>query len=185
MNSGYVSVGEYLYNKPRQPSCLQKNVYVPHSDHDGEVNQVKLNKNMVVEEEYKPPQQPIKIVMKTAKVNTYDPKVWGPAFWFSLHTSAAHYPLEASPIVKERMKARILAIPYEIPCRACMTHASAFIEANRDRLDEIVSNRHSLGKFYVDFHNKVNKRYNKPEWTYDQAYKKYSGDAEITFAQYE
>jgi hypothetical protein len=120
---------------------------------------------------------------KTAKVNTYDPKVWGPSFWFGLHVSAAHYPEDASPIVRERMKGRILALPYEIPCRACMTHASAFIESNKDRLDEIVSGKHTLGKFYVDFHNKVNKRYGKPEWTYEQAYAKYSGNAKVTYLQ--
>ena len=106
--------------------------------------------------------------------STSDPKVWGPPFWFSLHVSAAHYPEEPSKIVKERMKQRILAIPYEVPCSTCRPHASAFIESNRDNLDKIVSNKHELGKFYVDFHTKVNKRYNKPEWTYEQAYKVYS-----------
>ena len=107
--------------------------------------------------------------------NTSDPKVWGPAFWYTLHVSAAHYPLQASQIVKDRMKRRLLSIPYELPCQSCRSHASAFIEKNRDRLDEIVSGRHNLGQFYVDFHNQVNKRYNKPEWTYTQAYKKYAG----------
>lgn len=106
---------------------------------------------------------------------TTDPKVWGPPFWFSLHVSAAHYPENPSQIVRERMKQRILAIPYEVPCSTCRPHASAFVEANRDKLDEIVSNKHSLGKFYVNFHNQVNKRYGKPEWTYEQAYRVYSG----------
>jgi hypothetical protein len=126
--------------------------------------------------------KPIQLVWKTGKVSsTYDPKIWGPAFWFSLHTSAVYYPEDASPLVRERMKQRILAIPYEIPCKSCMTHASSFIEDNRDKLDDIVSNRHKLGKFYVDFHNKVNKRFGKPEWTYEQAYARYSGVAEVTY----
>jgi hypothetical protein len=119
----------------------------------------------------------------TDTVSTTNPKVWGPAFWFSLHVSAAHYPENPSQIVRERMKQRILAIPYEVPCGTCRPHASAFIESNRDKLDKIVSNKHELGKFYVDFHNKVNKRYGKPEWTYDQAYKVYSGKAKITYLQ--
>jgi hypothetical protein len=107
--------------------------------------------------------------------NTHDPKVWGPPFWFSLHVSSVYYPIEASPMVKERMKNRILAIPYEIPCEKCRTHAIAYIEENRDRLDNIVNGRESLGKFYVDFHNQVNKRYGKRIWTYEEAYKYYSG----------
>lgn len=124
-----------------------------------------------------------KLKWRKGIVNTGDPKIWGPAFWFSLHVSAAHYPLEASPIVAERMKGRILAIPYEIPCATCRPHAVAFIEKNRDNLNKIVSGRHALGKFYVEFHNQVNKRYGKPEWTYDQAYKVYSGNAEVSYMQ--
>lgn len=103
-----------------------------------------------------------------------DPKEWGPKYWYSLHNSAAHYPINASPLVRERMKARILAIPYEIACPTCQPHASAFIEANANRLDEIVSGREQLSRFYVEFHNKVNKRLGKPEWTYEQAMKQYS-----------
>lgn len=121
---------------------------------------------------------------KKASGTTLDPKIWGPAFWFTLHVSAAHYPLQASPIVRERMKNRILALPYEIPCQTCRSHASSFIESHRDALDSIVSGRHSLGKFYVNFHNKVNERYGKPTWTYDQAYKFYSGNAEIEHLSY-
>jgi hypothetical protein len=102
-----------------------------------------------------------------------NPKIWGPPFWFTLHNMSAHYPMEASPIVQSRMKNRILAIPYELPCQNCRVHASAFIESKKESLDEIVKGRHSLGKFFVDFHNKVNARYGKPQWTYEQAYKKY------------
>lgn len=105
-----------------------------------------------------------------------DPKVWGPSFWFTLHTSAAFYPNNASPIVRDRMKDRILAIPYEIPCSNCRVHAIDFIEKHRDKLDNIVSGKHALGSFYVDFHNQVNKRYGKPLWSYEQAYKFYSDE---------
>ena len=103
-----------------------------------------------------------------------DPKIWGPHFWYTLHTSAAFYPVEASPIVQERMKQRILAIPYEIPCEKCRTHALAFVEGRKD-LDHAVSGKESLSKFYVDFHNLVNQRYGKPVWTYEQALQKYGG----------
>lgn len=115
--------------------------------------------------------------------NTADPRVWGPAFWFGLHVSAAHYPLDASPIVRTHMKNRILALPHEVSCVACKPHAQAFIEKNRDNLDKIVSGRHELGKFYVDFHNQVNKRNNSKIWTYEEAYKMYSGGANIRYLQ--
>ena len=127
---------------------------------------------------------------KMSDVQTSDPSVWGPAFWFSLHVSAAYYPVEPSDIVKERMKQRILAIPYEVPCPTCRPHASAFIESYRvgdpkfaSRLDRVVSGRDELIKFYVDFHNKVNERYGKRQWTYDEAKKVYSGKARVRFLQ--
>lgn len=104
---------------------------------------------------------------------TTNPKIWGPPFWKSLHLSATHYPENPTLIVKHHMKNRILAIPYEIPCNKCRIHALHFIEKHMDYLDQIVSNKHSLGKFYVDFHNQVNQRYNKPTWTYEQAYAYY------------
>lgn len=133
-------------------------------------------------ENFTPPQDPpLEMKYETAAVSTSDPKIWGPSFWFSLHVSAAHYPENPSQIVRERMKQRIMAIPYEVPCSTCRPHASAFIESYRDKLDQVVSNKHELGKFYVDFHNKVNKRYGKPEWTYEQAYKVYSGQANVTY----
>jgi hypothetical protein len=99
-----------------------------------------------------------------------NPKVWGPPYWYSLHNSAAHYPINASPLVKQRMKGRILAIPYEISCRTCQPHASAYIETlSDDKLDAIVSGRDNLFRFYVDFHNSVNQRLGKPIWSYEKA----------------
>ena len=107
--------------------------------------------------------------------NTANPEIWGPPFWFSLHISALHYPENPSDIVKERIKNRILAIPYELPCSSCRPHASSFVENSRNKLDEIVKNRENLFKFYVDFHNSVNQRKNKPLWTYEQSLKYYQG----------
>lgn len=108
-------------------------------------------------------------------INIANPKVWGPPFWFSLHTSASFYPEHPSEIVKERMKGRILAIPYEIPCSMCRSHAITFVEARRGELDDVVSTRMGLVKFYTDFHNQVNKRYGKPEWSYEKVDRFYSG----------
>jgi len=113
-----------------------------------------------------------------------NPKIFGPPFWFTLHVSALHYPIHPSPIVRERMKGRILAIPFEVPCMACKPHAAAFIESNKHRLDEIVSSKDNLFNFYVDFHNKVNQRYGKRIWTYDEAKRYYSGGGIVSHFTY-
>lgn len=133
----------------------------------------------------------LNMTWKSDLVQTSNPYVWGPAFWMSLHISAAYYPVNPSQIVRERMKQRILAIPYEVPCSSCRPHAISFIEPFRekvsedmDRLDIVVSSRDNLVKFYVDFHNKVNARYGKRQWTYEEAIKTYSGQAQVNHLSY-
>lgn len=102
-----------------------------------------------------------------------DPTVWGPHFWFILHNGALNYPSLANPLAIERMKNFILAIPIMIPCISCKDHATAYIEQQKDYLDYICNSRDTLFKFFVDFHNFVNKRHNKPEMSYDDAYRLY------------
>jgi hypothetical protein len=149
---------------------------------------VPMQKPMPASESFSLPTAKNTLEMKWEKkqyANFTDPRVWGPAFWFSLHTSAMNYPVNPSPIFRERMKGRILAIPHEIPCPACKPHASAFIEKHKGRLDEIVSSREKLFNFYVDFHNKVNERFNKKVFTYQEAKNLYSGKANVHTLKYE
>jgi len=161
----------YKYiTKPRENFVPQPRIIIPPSS---------LQKTKTHSEPY------TEIKWRTEQVdNMSDPKIWGPPFWFNLHMCAANYPEHASPIVKDRMKARILAIPYEIPCLRCKPHASAFIEQNRKQLDDICSCRDKLFKFYVDFHNKVNQRYNKPIMSYEDAWKLYLGKTKINRLTY-
>ena len=102
------------------------------------------------------------------------PKIWGPLYWANFHISSISYPKNPTPVIRERMKHRILAIPYELPCQICRIHASAYIDGKREDIEDIVSCRDSLFRFYVDFHNAVNARLGKPKWSYEQAYRHYS-----------
>lgn len=107
----------------------------------------------------------------TVKLESSNPKVWGPKFWASLHISALHYPKKASPIVNKMMQNRILAIPIELPCAHCRPHAFTYIETRKHELETVCSSNTNLFNFYVDFHNYVNNRYNKPIVSYDDARK--------------
>jgi len=71
------------------------------------------------------------------------------------------------------MKNFILGIPVMLPCIKCREHATAFIESHKDQLEYICRGKDSLFKFFVDFHNQVNVRNNKPVMTYEDAYKLY------------
>ena len=116
--------------------------------------------------------------------STEEPSVWGPSYWFTLHNSAIHYPIKASPFFIERMKGFILGIPVMVPCEQCRDHATAYIESVYQNLEQIVSGRDSLFKFFVDFHNYVNKRLNKPEMSYQDAYNLYKGTPQVTKMTY-
>ena len=71
------------------------------------------------------------------------------------------------------MKGFILGIPVMLPCEICKVHATHYIDDIKKQLDIICSGRDSLFKWSVDFHNSVNKRNNKKEISYEEAYKIY------------
>jgi len=132
-------------------------------------------------------EESVKLDMKWTTVeyaNPIDPRVWGPAFWFTLHNGAARYPIKASPICAERMKGFILGMPIMIPCEKCQDHATSHIEANYGRLDKIVSGREQLFNFFVSFHNYVNERYNKPIMSNEDAYALYTSGVNVTKLEY-
>jgi len=106
--------------------------------------------------------------------NNNNPKVWGSKLWFSFHNGASKYPINPSPIVKNNMKNFILGIPVMLPCEKCREHANQFIESNYNNLDNIVSSRDNLFKFFVDFHNNANRKTGKPEMSYEEAKKLYN-----------
>lgn len=149
--------------------------------------QVTFSKPLVQAQKFtkEPYDAKLKMKYKTDRyVNSANPEVWGPAFWFSLHNGALRYPIQASPTWKERMKHFILGIPVMVPCEKCSDHATAHLEANYYRMDEIVSSRSKLFEFFWEFHNFVNERLNKPKMTLDDAYKMYSGEVLLTKLEY-
>jgi Erv1 / Alr family len=108
--------------------------------------------------------------------NFHEPAVFGPPMWKMYHNASLNYPDNASPLFAERMKYCILGMPILIPCKKCQEHATAFIEQHRHLLNTICSGRENLFKFFVDFHNTVNKRLGKPIYSYEEAYILYTGE---------
>jgi hypothetical protein len=116
--------------------------------------------------------------------NTSSPEIWGPSFWFMLHNGASKYPISASPIQSDRMKSFILGLPVMIPCEKCKEHATSYIENNYKNLDKICNSRSNLFEFFVNFHNRVNERYEKPLMSVENALKLYSGNVQISKMSY-
>lgn len=124
----------------------------------------------------------LEIYEKPIDTNLGDPNVWGPSFWFILHNGAYHYPKKASPIAKENTKGFIIGIPNMLPCKSCSIHARKFINERKNILDDIVSSRENLFKFYVDFHNAVNLRTGKKIYTLEEAYDMYSNKEIVRYS---
>ena len=127
----------------------------------------------------------IEITFENLKdLNTSNPNIWGPPLWFTLHNTAIKYPVIASPLYTSNMKNFINSIPYILPCEKCKVHAINYIDTIKDELDYICNGRENLFKFFVDFHNSVNKRNNKKEISYDEAYKIYNSNVNVTRMTY-
>lgn len=107
------------------------------------------------------------VVGKTMVGHSFEPDMFGPAFWFTLHNGAAAYPENPTQQVQEGMKMFIMGLPIMIPCVTCKEHAFNYIR-NHD-LDYETLNRENVFAFFNRFHNFANKRFNKREMSLDEA----------------
>ena len=90
-----------------------------------------------------------------------DPTVWGPHFWFFLHTLAISYPHHPNAVTKKKYYELIQNLPLFIPVESI---GSDFIKI----LDEYpvtayLDNRESLTKWMHFIHNKINEKLEKPK----------------------
>lgn len=79
------------------------------------------------------------------------------------HIYSQTYPLEPNAIDIDTAAGLILRIPTLLPCNICANHALEYIKERKHLLGIITANRYNLSKFFVDFHNTVNKRLGKPQ----------------------
>lgn len=94
-----------------------------------------------------------------------NPNLWGPHYWATYHCYAQTYPNKPTPIIKDAARAFIKVIPFTLPCATCSDHAYFFIKnafVNDPNLNQTVSSKKEMVKFFKAFHNDVNKRLGKP-----------------------
>jgi hypothetical protein len=100
-----------------------------------------------------------------------DPTVWGPHFWFFLHTLAISYPDHPNAVTKKKYYELIQNLPLFIPVESI---GNDFIKL----LDEYpvtayLDNRESLIKWMHFIHNKINEKLQKPKITLNDFYFRY------------
>lgn len=131
-------------------------------------------------------QRNLGINLKKEKVDSIsNPEVWGPAFWFINHLGSLSAPEIIPTEKRDKYWGFIDGIPEMVPCTDCKQHAREFVDTHRPYKNMICSSRDNLVKFFVDFHNKVNERNDKPMITYEEIYRMFgNGPVDINHFSY-
>lgn len=90
-----------------------------------------------------------------------DVNVWGPPFWFILHTVTMNYPDAPSYVEKRHHFDFFNSLQYILPCGMCREHYKKHFKDHP--IDSYLDNKKSLVEWCVLMHNEVNKVTNKPE----------------------
>ena len=85
---------------------------------------------------------------------TLDQKVWGPHYWFVLHTIALKYPLNPNSTVKKKYYDFIQNLPLFIPIEDFGNLFSSFLD--KYPVTPYLDSRESFVKWMHFIHNKMN-----------------------------
>ena len=103
--------------------------------------------------------------------STLDPDVWGPHFWFFLHTIAVSYPLYPSTITRKKYYEFIHNLPLFIPVENISKYVSKLLD--KYPVTPYLDNRDSFIRWTHFIHNKVNQKLEKPKISLEQFYIQY------------
>ena len=100
-----------------------------------------------------------------------DPTVWGPFYWFVLHTIALTYPLNPNETIKKKYYDFIQNIPLFLPVPAIGNQFSSLLD--KYPVTPYLDSQSSLVKWMHFMHNKINISLDLPEITMEEAMVKY------------
>ncbi len=101
----------------------------------------------------------------------FDPNVWGPHYWFFLHTVAESYPLHPNDVTKKKYYDLINNLPLFIPNDEIGNFFSKLLD--KYPVSPYLANRDSFVKWMHFIHNKINVRIGKPEISLPKALELY------------
>jgi len=111
-----------------------------------------------------------------------DPKVWGPHYWFFLHTIAMTYPNHPNAVTKKKYYEFIQTLPLFIP----VEHMSSdFVKLLNDYpVQPYLDNRESFIRWVWFIHNKINKKLEKESISLSQFSIKYYNEYKTSVEKY-
>jgi len=100
-----------------------------------------------------------------------DPKIWGPHYWFFIHTVAMTYPIRPNAVTKKKYYEFIQNLPLFIPVESISGEFSKLID--KYPVMPYLDNRESLIRWTHFIHNKINQKLEKPQISLSDFYIKY------------
>jgi len=83
-------------------------------------------------------------------------KIWGPAFWHSLHTISFNYPVNPSDNEKVWYRNYILSLQHILPCKYCRKNLTTNLKQLPLNMCKM-KNRDTFSRYIYDLHELVNK----------------------------
>jgi hypothetical protein len=100
-----------------------------------------------------------------------NPEIWGPHFWFFLHTITLCYPNFPNSVTKKKYYEFIQNIPLFIPVEDMSKSFEELLGLYP--VSPYLDSRDAFVKWMHFIHNKVNERLEKPTMTYNDFYQSY------------
>ena len=100
-----------------------------------------------------------------------EPKIWGPPFWFMLHTISFSYPTNPTYHDQRHFYDFFQNLYHVIPCPECQQHYLKFLQTNP--ISPSLDSNKNLSKWVVDLHNSINTELSKPLQSYEDVATRY------------
>lgn len=101
----------------------------------------------------------------------FEPSVWGPHYWFTLHTIAMCYPEHVNEVTKKKYYDFIQNFPLFIPVEDIGNTFSKMLD--KYPVTPYLDSRESFMKWVHFIHNKINVALDIPEVTMEEALSSY------------
>ena len=100
-----------------------------------------------------------------------DPKIWGPHYWFFLHTVAITYPHHPNAVTKKKYYEFVQNLPLFIPVEQISKEMEKMIDLYP--ITPYLDNRDSFVRWMHFIHNKINENLEKPQITLNDFFVQY------------
>ena len=100
-----------------------------------------------------------------------DPKIWGPHYWFFLHTVAMTYPHHPNAVTKKKYYEFVQNIPLFIPVQQISSEFEQLLD--KYPITPYLDNRDSFVRWMHFIHNQINEKLEKPELSLNDFFVEY------------